>query len=195
MQDDFGIKVLGDISEVAHAGGFVAQIYVIHKDGIVLLSREYDKDNIQIEPQLIGGFLTAINGFARTTTLNRCPCDGKHQIADIGMSCARWFINSRGEYTVSLLVMNDSPLIQSQMWDVIDNIGLRIIDTFEIMSMFSEMTSTIDLFLEQHEEFGLALDSIVFEIISEVEKIGFTSGRSIDVHMTIDDRTAPRGQP
>lgn len=169
---------------MSHVGEFITQIYVINPDGIVLFSREYDRDNLMVDPQLIGGFLAAINGFARSTALDKCPCDGNHRVAGIETSCAKWFISSQGDFTVSLLVMNESPLMRNKLWPIIDSVGLRIINTFEIISMYAAADNTIEIFREQYEEFGKAVDSIVYETISEIEKIGFTNGRYIEINNT-----------
>lgn len=168
------------------AGTYVAQVYVIHQNGFVLLSREYKSGCMSADPQLTGGFLSAINSFTQNLTGgNECAWDvnGRHRLVDIGMTCSRWFIKSNGDYTVAMLLSNDSPLIQKELWDTIDDIAARIVDSFEVFRLFSSSTGTIDLFLDHSDDFGNTVDNILFETISEQtgEELDYKEGTKIDL--------------
>jgi len=168
------------------AGIYLAQVYVIHQDGFVLLSREYKSGCMSSDPQLIGGFLSAINTFTQSASVeNECAWDinGRHRLVDIGMTCSRWFIKSNGDYTVAMLLSNDSPLIQDELWDTIDDIAARIVDSFEVFRLFSASAGTINLFLDHSDDFGKTVDNILFETISEhiSTDLTFEEGKKLDL--------------
>lgn len=168
------------------AGAYLAQVYVIHQDGFVLLSREYKKGCMSSDPHLTGGFLSAINSFTQNTSVeNTCDWDedGRHRLIDIGMTCSRWFIKANGDYTIAMLLSNDSPLIQNELWDTIDDIAARIVDSFEVFRLFSSSSGTIDLFLDHSDDFGNTVDNILFETISEQtgEELDYKQGTKIDL--------------
>lgn len=169
------------IPSMERAGLFVAQVYVIHHDGFVLLSREYDQNCMSGDPQLIGGFLAAINSFTKSSSVNTtCSWDelGRHQLVDIGMSCSRWFIRSSGEYTIALLLNNDSVLIQNQMWGTIGRLASRIFNAFDTFRVFTD--GAIASFLDYSDEFGETVDNILFEVTAgEMSEAEYLEGKTV----------------
>lgn len=150
-------------------GDFINQIFVVHKSGVVILSRIYQESCISSDPQLIGGLLSAlltlVQHDSNVTRYCSWEMDGKHRLRDIGMSCSRWFIGSHGDYTITSLVPHSSPLITSNRYDIIQKINQSIIASFSIFLEFGTNGKSKDVEAIQDftAEFGNTLDSLIFE--------------------------------
>ncbi|MCY3410410.1 MAG: hypothetical protein INQ03_02130 [Candidatus Heimdallarchaeota archaeon] len=155
---------------------------------MVLLSRRFSASCIRSDSQLIGGFLAALLIFMRNTqdTEGRdCSWeeDGIHRLKDIGMSCSRWFIESLDDYTVAVLVPNDSPLIQQSKYEVIYNISENIISSFVLFTTFG-LTGSLDELKDFTSDFGNSVDNIVFEALTSSLNIElkFEAGGEVEIY-------------
>ncbi|MCE7734077.1 MAG: hypothetical protein GPJ54_04305 [Candidatus Heimdallarchaeota archaeon] len=166
----------------------MAQVYVIHQTGLVILSRKYTSGCVSSDPQLIGGFLAALLTFARVSKNEVESCqwedDGKHQLKDIGMSCSRWFIKTVEEYTIAVLVQYHSPLLVEQRFDLINTICDQILSTFLIFQMFDvNVEENIGYVKDYSDDFGNTIDNIAFEQIREFmgDRLKFEVGGQLEV--------------
>ena len=161
------------------AGLYISEVYVMYKSGVVLLSRRFEKSQVSSDPQLVGGFLSALSDFVQSVMRDHaCNIFGEHELLDIGISCSRWLIKSTGDFTVAVLIQNDSPLIQRGLWHVIDEFAHRVSISFDIFYQFvSFKTQSILLSEDYSEDFGNTVDYVLFETLSE-----FT-----DENITFDD--------
>jgi hypothetical protein len=168
----------------------VAQVYVIHQTGLVMLSRRYSFGCVGTEPQLIGGFLSALLTFANNSfNLEGNSCewetDGIHTLKDIGMSCSRWFVKTIDNYTSAMLIPNQSPLLQNRKFDVIDNMCEQIITSFLIFQMFDiNVDQNLAHVKDYSNDFGNTVDNIVYETLKDTagSSILFEIGGEIEVN-------------
>ena len=160
------------VDKQINASDCVGQVYVIHQTGLVMLSRKYTSCCASSDPQLIGGFLAALLTFANNASYSNVESceweeDGVHKLNDIGMSCSRWFIKTVEDYTVAVLIPNQSPLLQERKFDVVENICEQVISTFLIFQMFDmNVDEHIETIRDYSDEFGNTVDNIVFEVLS-----------------------------
>ncbi len=167
----------------------IAQVYVIHQTGLVMLTRKYSSGCVSSDPQLIGGFLAALLTFARNSfNEENQSCeweeDGMHKLTDIGMSCSRWFIKTVEDYTIAVLIPNQSALLQQGKYELIDNLCEQTISTFLIFQMFDmNVEQNIDHVKDYSEDFGNTVDNIVYEVLSELvgTSIKFETGGEIEL--------------
>ncbi|MHA2250998.1 MAG: hypothetical protein ACXAD7_11585 [Candidatus Kariarchaeaceae archaeon] len=151
----------------------VSQVYVIHHTGLVMLTRKYSSGCVSNDPQLIGGFLAALLTFAKNSyNVENQSCeweeDGVHKLTDIGMSCSRWFITSVEEYTIAVLIPNQSPLLQQRKFELIDSICEQTISTFLIFQMFDmNVDQKLENIRDYSDDFGNTVDNIVFESLTD----------------------------
>lgn len=158
------------IQETKSVSDFVEQIYVVHKSGMVMLSRRYAISCVASDSQLIGGFLAALLIFMRNSQSSEDQCaweqDGQHKLKDIGMSCSRWFINGLDDYTVALLIPNDSPLITESKYNLIHDISEKIISSFVLFTTFG-LADNLDSLRDLGGDFGNSVDAMIFESLSD----------------------------
>ncbi len=153
---------------------------------MVLLSRKYSSTCVDSDSQLIGGFLAALLIFMRNSSTDEPTCkweqDGIHRLKDIGTSCARWFIESLEDYTVAVLVPNESPLIQQSKYDIINSISTQIIGSFVLFTTFG-LAEDLDTLKDLTAEFGNSVDNILFEALTDFidTKIAFEIGGDIEI--------------
>lgn len=155
---------------------------------MVMLSRKYSSGCIDSDSQLIGGFLAALLIFMRNSQgigTTSCPWeqDGQHRLKDIGTSCSRWFIESLDDYTVAVLVPNESPLIQESKYDVINSISTQIIGSFVLFTTFG-LADDIDSLKDLTAEFGNSVDNIIFESLADFinPDLKFEIGGEVEVY-------------
>ncbi|RMG37330.1 MAG: hypothetical protein D6732_07115 [Methanobacteriota archaeon] len=181
------------VSDFLRMGDFINQIFVVHKSGIVILSRIYQQSCISSDPQLIGGLLSAMLTLVQHDTNDTRYCswemDGRHRLKDIGMSCSRWFIGTHGDFTIATLVPYSSPLITSNRYDIIQKINQAIIASFSIFIEFGTdgINGKVEAIQDYTIEFGNTLDSLIFESLYDnlgIE-IGFEKGKHYDVQRLV----------
>ncbi len=177
------------MSDSANISDCLAQVYVIHQTGLVILSRKYTSGCVSNDPQLIGGFLAALLTFARSSKNEVESClweeDGKHQLKDIGMSCSRWFIKTIEEYTIAILVQYSSPLLTEQRYELINTICDQVLSTFLIFQMFDvNVEENIGYVKDYSDDFGNTIDNIAFEQLREFvgDRLLFEVGGQLDVY-------------
>ncbi len=150
-------------------GDVISQVFVIHKSGVVVLSRIYQESCLSSDPQLIGGILSALITLIQYDTGNGKYCvweaDGKHRLRDIGMSCSRWFIVSHMDFTLAVLVPHSSPLVKLERYDAIQKLNEAILNSFAIFFEFDDsfVDGEIQGIKDYSIEFGNMLDSLIFE--------------------------------
>ncbi len=181
------------ISSFLGMGDFINQIFVVHKSGVVILSRIYQQSCISSDPQLIGGLLSAMLTLVQHDSNDTRYCswemDGRHRLRDIGMSCSRWFIGTHGDFTIATLVPHSSPLITSNRYDVIQKINQSIIASFTIFLEFgmTDQREKVEIIQDYTIEFGNTLDSLIFENLYDSLgiEIEFEKGQHYDVERLV----------
>ncbi|MCE7733681.1 MAG: hypothetical protein GPJ54_02310 [Candidatus Heimdallarchaeota archaeon] len=164
---------------------FVTQAYVIHRTGMVILSRKYADSCIDSDPQLIGGLITAILTVTKSTTGTEKACDGsedgKHRLLEFKTTCSTWILNQEDDFVVSLLLPNSSPLLKKPK--VIQNITKQILDTYLLYQQFKINTEeTVGATDEEQVELGNTIDNFVSDVIKQFfgQKLDFFKEGTID---------------
>ncbi len=164
---------------------FFTQVYVIHRTGMVILSRKYADSCIESDPQLVGGLIAAILTVSNSTSSDVASCigsdDGKHRLIEFTTTCSRWFINQEDDFVVTVLVPNVSPLLNKI--DLIGSVSKQILDTYLLFKQFTIQTEeTVEENSEEQKEIGNTIDNIVSDVIEQFsgQKLDFSKEGSID---------------
>lgn len=164
---------------------FITQAYVIHRTGMVILSRKYADSCIDSDPQLVGGLITAILTVTKSTTRTEKACegseDGIHRLVEFTTTCSKWLINQEDDFVVALLVPNSSPLLSKPK--VLQNISKQILDTYLLYNQFKiETEETVEASDEEQIELGNTIDNFVSDVIKQFsgQKLDFSKEGTID---------------
>lgn len=164
---------------------FITQVYVIHRTGMVILSRKYADSCIESDPQLVGGLVAAIMTVTNSTSSDVKTCigsdDGKHRLIEFTTTCSRWFIIQEDDFVVTVLVPNVSPLLDKI--DLIGSVSKQILDTYLLFKQFTIQTEeTVEESSEEQQELGNTIDNFVSDVIKEFsgKKLDFSKEGSID---------------
>ncbi len=143
----------------------VSGLYILDEAGIPLFARTYESsEEVGDETILLGGFLTAIELFARSHL--------QGQITDIGMQTKRYFfLKKKGLiYVVSVKITPEEkyytkPEVLEAVINILENISLA----FEII--YDVAGGKTKDFEEIVNTFGPTADSIIMEATVDLEEI------------------------
>ncbi|MDH5404824.1 MAG: hypothetical protein OEY49_20140 [Candidatus Heimdallarchaeota archaeon] len=162
----------------------ISHVYVVHKTGLPLLDREYNSTCMKNDPRLIGGFLGAVVLFSKnsySTSLNECPRKS-HLLTKVETSCSTWVISNIEDYFIATQIPKRSTL--NYIPDLINQINSNILSTFTTFRAFCD-DSRVESFLEYQQEFKEAVDIIVAESLSEMQR---PYKKHNDTKLTIDQK-------
>ena len=164
---------------------FVTQVYVIHRTGMVILSRKYADSCIESDPQLVGGLIAAIMTVTNSTASNVTSCvgskDGRHKLLEFTTTCSKWIISEDDDFVVTVLVPNTSPLLEKI--DLIGRVANQILETYLLFKQFTIQTEeTIEDDTEEQIELGNTIDNFVSDVVYQFSghMLDFSKEGSID---------------
>ncbi|OLS28214.1 MAG: hypothetical protein HeimC2_08690 [Candidatus Heimdallarchaeota archaeon LC_2] len=164
---------------------FVTQVYVIHRTGMVILSRKYADSCIESDPQLVGGLIAAIMTVTSSTASNVTSCigaeDGRHKLLEFTTTCSRWIISEADDFVVTVLVPNTSPLLEKI--NLISRVAEQILETYLLYKQFTIQTEeTVEDDNDEQIELGNTIDNFVSDVIKEFsgQILDFSKEGSID---------------
>lgn len=160
---------------------FISQAYILHRTGLVSLSRIYEDSCISGDPQLIGGFIAAMLTFMKQSyneAIPNCPGnpDGEHKLLEISTSCSKWYIVAEGEYISALLIPNTSPLQNEADKKLIVSLSENLLNSY---LLFEEFNITVEESLEEEnggneDTFGNTVDNIVADLLTKIKGFNVT---------------------